>query len=129
MASTPLTGTGQVQMKMLEEALGHLGLLHSIVEQMALALKTQQPLQPFGPRLRRAAVPVTDLLKGHFALIADQVTHLTLVATRGGSDRMKVNALREGVASVRTSIELMQRKVAEKHAQEAPTGDKAGNGE
>ncbi len=127
MAHSQLSGAGQVQMKTLEEALGHLGLLHSIVEQMALALKTQQPLQQFGPRLRRAAVPVTDLLKGQFGLIADQVTQLTLVATRGGSDRMKVNALREGVASIRTSIELMQRKVAEKYAEEEKEG--MGNGE
>ena len=118
MSRSQLTGAGQVQMKMLEEALSHMGLLHSIVEQMALALKTQQSLQPFGPRLRRAAVPVTDLLKGQFGLIADQVTHLTLVATRGGSDRMKVNALREGVASIRLAIELTQRKVAEKYAEE-----------
>ena len=128
MSRSPLTGAGLVQMKVLEEALGHLGLLHSIVEQMALALKTQQPLQPFGPRLRRAAVPVTDLLKGQFGLIADQVTHLTLVATRGGNERMKVTSLREGVASIRTAIELAQRKVAEKYAEEE-AGDEAGNGE
>src|SRR5919202_5168229 len=102
MANSQLTGAGQVKMKTLEDALAHMGLLHSIVEQMALALKTQQSLQPFGARLRRAAVPVTDLLKGQFGLIADQVRHLTLVATRAGNDRMKVNALRKGVASIRT---------------------------
>ena len=122
MASTPLSGAGQVRMKTLEEALAHLGLLHSIVEQMALAHKTQQPLQPFGSRLKRAAVPVTDLLKGQFGLIADQVTGLTLIATRGGSDRMKVNSLREGVASIRTAIELTQRKVAEQYAEEQTDG-------
>src|ERR671932_1430562 len=118
MANSQLTGAGQVKMKLLDDALAHMGLVHSIVEQMALALKTQQSLQPFGPRLRRAAVPVTDLLKGQFGLIADQVRQLTLVATRGGSDRMKVNSLREGVAAIRLAIELMQRKVAEKYAEE-----------
>ena len=120
MASSPLSGAGQVQMKTLEEALAQLGRLHSIVEQMALAHKTQQPLQQFGTRLRRAAVPVTDLLKGQFGPIADQVTYLTLIATRGGNDRSKVSALREGVASIRTAIEIMQRKVAEKYAEDAP---------
>ena len=123
MSRSQLTGAGQVQMKALEEALAHMGLLHSIVEQMALALRTQQSLQPFGPRLRRAAVPVTDLLKGQFGLIADQVRYLTLVATRGGNDRMKVNALREGVASIRTAIEVTQRKVAEKYAEDGEEAD------
>lgn len=118
MARPQLTGPGQQRLQALEDAMAQMGLLHSIVERMALAFKNQQPLQPFGQQLRRAAPPIADLLKGQYGTIADQITQLTLVATRGGGDRAKITALREGVAGVKASIEIAQRKVFEQFAVE-----------
>jgi hypothetical protein len=116
MARPQLTGTGQVKMQALEDALMQLQLVHGLVERMALVQRQQQPLAPLLGQLRRITVPLQEKLKGHFDPIADQVTQMVLGATRGGSDQRKVVALREGVAGLRSAIEIAQRKVGEQFA-------------
>jgi hypothetical protein len=117
MAGKPqLTGAGMIKMQALEEASVQLQLLHGLVERMAMVQRAQQPLAPLVAQLRRAAVPLQEKLKGHFDPIADQVTHMVLSATRGGSDQRKVTALREGVGGLRSAIEIAQRKVGEQFA-------------
>lgn len=101
----------------LEEAGIQLQTLHTIVEKMAMALRAQQPLQPFVQQLRRASVPLAETLKGHYGMLADQVTGLYLVATRGGGDRVRVNNLREAVGSLRSAIDIATRKLYEEHAE------------
>lgn len=118
MARPQVSGAGAQRLKTLEEAGLLLQGLHSIVERMALAAKVQQPIQPYVGQFRRAAVPVADLLKGHFGPIADQVTALNLLATRSGRDRLRVNGLREGIAAIRNSLDVAGRKVYEQFAVE-----------
>jgi hypothetical protein len=111
MARPKLTGPGVQRLQTLEESAVLLQTLHGIVEKMAMALRAQQPIQPFVQQLRRASVPLADLLKGHYGLLSDQVTGLYLVATRGGGERARVNNLRETIGGLRNALEIAERKV------------------
>jgi hypothetical protein len=113
-----LDGAGAAKMNTLEDALAQVQHLHGIVERMGVAMKSNQSTQLFGAQLRRAGTPLVGLLKGQFGLISDQVTALLLVATRGGSDQMKLRAMREGVAQLRTQLEIAVARVKERHAVE-----------
>jgi hypothetical protein len=118
MSRPQLTGVGTQLVHMLEDAATHLQRLHGIVEKMAMAHKLQQPTAPFGQQLRRAAAPLVGLLKTQYGVLADQVSGLILVATRGGNEQRKVSALREGVGQLRSQIEIATNKVYEHHAAE-----------
>jgi hypothetical protein len=122
MGRAQLTGPGQQRMQALDDALAELQGIHSIVEKLALAQRTQQPLQPWVQQLRRQAAPLAERLKGQYGVIADQLTQMVLVATRGGSELRKVVALREGVAGVRAALEIAQRKVIEQYSAEGEAG-------
>src|SRR5215218_5273172 len=115
MAGKQLDGAGMAKMKTLEEALAQLQHVHGIVERMAIALKSKGGIGIMGQQVKRAAVPLVGQLKGQFGMISDQVAALVLVAGRGGSEQMKVRALRESVAQIRTSLELAQNRVKEQH--------------
>ena len=116
MARTQLTGIGTQLMHTLEEAATYVQRIHGIVEKMAMAHKLQQPTAPFGQQLRRAAAPLVGMLKVQYSVLADQVSGLILVATRGGNEQRKVAALREGVGQLRAQIEIAMNKVNEQHA-------------
>lgn len=111
-----LTGVGSQLVQMLDDAAGHVQRLHGIVEKMAMAHRLQQPTAPFGQQLRRAATPLVGLLKAQYTVMADQVSGLILIATRGGNEQRKVFALREGVGQLRSQIEIAINKVYEHHA-------------
>ena len=111
-----LDGAGLVKMETLEEATAHLQRLHSIVERMAIAVRSQQNTAQYGMQLRRAGTPLAGLLKGQFGMISDQVTAMLLIATRGGGDQMKLRSLRESVAQIRIQLEIAITKTKEKHA-------------
>lgn len=123
MARPKLSGAGMVRMQTLEEALPYVQTLHSITERMALAVKSQQPILPFVQQLKRAATPLASHLKGHFGAMADQVTGLYLVASRGGGDRIRVNNLREAVGSLRNGIDVAMRKIYEEYGEEEAEGE------
>ena len=90
--------------------------IHGIVEQMALAAQQQSAVTSHIQRLRRTATPLVGLLKGQFGSISDQVAAMILAATRGASDKMRVRALRENVASIRMHLDVAQKRVLETHA-------------
>ena len=116
MAAGPkLDGAGAAKMETLDSALKQLQHVHALVERMAVAARSAQGTGPLVAQLKRAATPLVGLLRGQFGLIADQVAAMLLAATRGGSDQMRVRGLREGVAQVRTAIEIAIAKVREKH--------------
>ena len=110
-----LDGAGQVKLETLEEASAQLQRLHGIVERMAVAVRAQQDTAQFGAQIRRAGAPLAGLLKGQFGMIADQVTAMLLVATRGGGEQNKVRALRECVAQLRVQLEIAVARTKEKH--------------
>jgi hypothetical protein len=116
MATGPkLDGAGHAKMETLEEATAHVQRLHGIVERMAVAVRTQQDTAQFGAQIRRAGSPLVGLLKGQFGMIADQVSAMLLIATRGGGENNKLRALREAVAQLRTQLEIAITKTKEKH--------------
>jgi hypothetical protein len=122
MSGAQLDGPGMAKMQTLEDALTHLQRVHGIVEQMAMAVKLQKPSLSFGLQLRRVGTPLVGLLKGQFGVISDQIMAMLLIATRGGSEQMKVRALRESVAQVRMALEVMVAKVREQHTVEGEKG-------
>ena len=103
-------------MATLEEALVSAQRIHGLVERMALAARAQSDITPLIAQLRRAAPPLATMLKGQFGLIADQVTGLLLIATRPGGAQIKVRGLREGVASLRTQLDIAVTRVIDKHS-------------
>ena len=116
MASGPkLDGAGLAKMETLEEASTHVQRIHGIVERMAMAVRSAQATTQFGAQIRRAGSPLVGLLKGQFGMIADQVSSLLLIATRGGGDQAKLRSLREGVAQIRIQLEIAVAKTKEKH--------------
>ena len=126
MASGPkLDGAGHAKMETLEEASAQVQRLHGIVERMAMAVRGQQNTAQFGQQLRRAGSPLVGLLKGQFGMIADQVTAMLLVATRGGGDQVRLRALRESVAQLRIQLEIAIAKTREKHTVHEEDDDKS----
>jgi hypothetical protein len=59
-------------------------------------------------------------------MIADQVTALLLAATRGGNEQVKLRSMREGIAQVRTSLEIAIAKTREKHTMDDAADGNAG---
>lgn len=114
--ATQLDGAGQIKLQTLDDALGQLQRLHGIVERYAMAVKTQTDTGGFRQQLMRAGTPMVGLLKPQFGVIADVVTSFLLIASRGGSDQMKVRSLREAVGQVRAQLEIAITKTKEKHA-------------
>lgn len=116
MASSQLDGAGMAKMKTLEDAATGLQRVHGLVERYALAVKQGANPGQFIHSIRRALDPLVGLLKPQFGLISDQVASVNLIATRGGSEQMRVRSLREGIASLRQALEIAERKVREQHA-------------
>ena len=117
MSSGPkLDGAGLAKMETLEVAGAAVQRLHGIVERMAIAIRSGQDTAQFGAQIRRAGSPLVGKLKGQFGMIADQVTALMLVATRGGGEQVKLRSMREAVAQIRTQLEIAVTKTKEKHA-------------
>jgi hypothetical protein len=116
MSSGPtLDGAGMAKLETLETASAHLQRLHGIVEGMAMAMRAQQNTSMVGAQMRRAGSPMVGLLKGQFGMISDQVTALLLASTRGGGEQVKLRTMREGIAQVRTALEIAVAKTKEKH--------------
>ena len=80
-----------------------------------MAMRAQQNTSGIGAQMKRAGSPMVGLLKGQFGMISDQVTALLLASTRGGGEQVKLRTMREGIAQVRTSLEIAIAKTKEKH--------------
>ena len=115
MATGGIDGAGLAKLKTLEDAMSKLQRVHALVEKLALTVKQGGNTGQFVMQIRRALDPLVGLLKPQFGMISDQVAMLNLAATRGGNEQMRVRALREGVGSLRQTLEIMERKVREQH--------------
>ena len=113
-----IDGAGLAKLETLDQAVSHVQRLNTIVERMAQSQRMQQPLAPFRQQIQRAAAPLASLLKPQFEPIADMVTNLVLVSTRGGSDQQKVRSMRESVAQIRVQLEAAEGRVRKQHVVE-----------
>lgn len=118
MAGGALDGAGRSKVDTLEDAGIMLQRVHGMVERYALAVKQQAPTGPMLIQIRRGLEPMAGVLKAQFGLVSDQVTGLILVMGRGGSDITRIRSLREGVAQLRTALEIAERKVREQHTKD-----------
>jgi hypothetical protein len=124
MAGLRLDGAGQAKMKTLDDAMNLLLRVNGLVEQYALQIKRNQPGGTFLTNLRRQLPALSGLLKAQFGMISDQVMQTNLASSRGASEQMRIRALREGVAQVKTALEIAVAQVKEKHNLDADGEDK-----
>ena len=115
MAGSRLDGAGIAKMTTLEDAMLLLQRVHAIVERMATLARSQQDTGQCRQQIQRAASPLVTLLKPQFGMISDQVAQFNLITTRGGGDQMKVRALREMVAQLRTQLEIAVTRTRDHH--------------
>ena len=123
MALQKLDGAGIAKMEVLEEALNTVQRMHGIVERTAVAVRSQQDTSMFVAQLKRTGQPLVGLLRGQFGLISDLVTALLLAASRGGGAQNRLRAMREGIAQLRTQLELSVAVVKSKHTIEESEDD------
>ena len=116
MVGPKLDGAGIEKLKTLEIAQRHLQRVHGFVEHMASAAKSMQPTATLGAQVRRAAVPMVQLLKTQFGMIAEQVNALLQTTARTGSDQIRVRSLREQVAQIRVQLDIAVTKTMELHS-------------
>ena len=99
-------------------------LCHTLVERAGLEVKANKPIGTIPHNIKRMAVPMQGQLKGQFGMIADQVAGFILASSRGGGgDQQKMRTMREGVAQIRTALELAKNKVKDQHAVAIETAD------
>lgn len=130
-ADSKLDAVGTVKLKTLDEALLLVQRVHGIVEQYAVAFKRGQPTTSYVMNLRRQLPSLAANLKAHFSLIADEVFTLNLATSRGASEQTRLRLLREGVARIRTNMEIAANQTRAKHqvTEEKPSvtdGENAG---
>lgn len=114
-ADSKIDAVGTVKLKTLDEALLLLQRIHGLVEQYAVAFKRSQPTSAYVMNLRRQLPTLAANLKAHFSLIADEVLALNLATSRGASEQTRVRLLREGVARIRTNMEIAAIQTRTKH--------------
>lgn len=111
-----LDGAGAQKMKTIEEALLTVQTIHGLVERMALDVKNNRGAGVTPGQIKRIATNLQGQLKAQFGLIADQVAAMIVAMGRGGGEQGKVRVLREGVAQLRTALEINAAKVKKDHA-------------
>ena len=116
MAGTRLDSAGTNKIKTLDEALLLLQRIHGVVEQYGMALKRNQPGSVFVMNLRRQLPTLAANLKGQFGLISEQVLSVNLAASRGASEQVRLRTMREGIAQVKTALEIAMSQTKDKHA-------------
>ena len=118
MAGLRLDGAGQAKMKTLDDAMNVLLRVNGLVEQYALQIKRNQSGSTFLTNIKRQLPTLSEMLKAQFGMISDQVMATSLSSSRGASEQMRVRALREGVAQIKTALEIAITQVKDKHSLE-----------
>jgi hypothetical protein len=127
MAGIRMDGAGQAKMTTLDDALVLHQRIHGLVETYALSVKQNKPAGSILQNLKRQMPLLAAKLKGQFGMISDLVTSVTMQATRGSSDQMRVRALRDGVAAIRVQLEIAIAQTIAKHeVKDAAPGKPAG---
>jgi hypothetical protein len=116
MAGIRLDGAGQAKMVTLDDAVVIHQRIHTLVEQYAMSIKRNQPTSHLMQNLKRQMPTLAGKLKGQFGMIADLVTATNMSMTRGASEVIRVRSMREGVAAIKTQLEIAITQTIAKHA-------------
>jgi hypothetical protein len=115
MAGIRLDGAGQAKMVTLDDAVVIHQRIHTLVEQYAMGIKRNQPTSHLLQNLKRQMPMLAGKLKGQFGMISDLVTATNMSMTRGASDVIRVRSMREGVAAIKTQLEIAISQTIAKH--------------
>jgi hypothetical protein len=115
MAGIRLDGAGQAKMTTLDDAVLLHQRIHGLVETYALSVKNNKPGGSILQNIKRQLPLLAAKLKGQFGMISDLVTAVTMQATRGSSEQMRVRQMREGVAAIRVQLEIAISQTIAKH--------------
>jgi hypothetical protein len=115
MAGIRLDGAGQAKMVTLDDAVAIHQRIHTLVEQYAMGVKRSQPTSHLLQNLKRQMPTLAGKLKGQFGMISDLVTATNMSMTRGASDVIRVRSMREGVAAIKTQLEIAIAQTIAKH--------------
>lgn len=115
MAGIRLDGAGQAKMTTLEDSLVLHQRIHGLVETYAISVKNNKPAGGILQNIKRQFPSLAAKLKGQFGMISDLVTAVTMQATRGSSEQMRVRAMREGVAAIKVQLEIAVAQTIAKH--------------
>ena len=116
--ASKIDGAGLAKLETIEQAVTQVQRLNTIVERMAQSQRNNQPLAQYRQQIQRAAAPIASLLKSQFEPIADMITNVVLISSRGGSDQQKVRSLREAVAQIKVQLEAAESRVRKQHTVE-----------
>lgn len=119
---------GRLKMATLEEAAKIAQRLHGLVEQAASAAHKGEPIVSYTQQVRRAGAPLVSLLKAQFGMVSSHVAQMMIIAGRTGSDKVRVRALREGVAQLKMQLDVSETRVKESHAVKAEAPNPEGSG-
>ena len=125
MAGIRLDGAGTAKMNTLDDAMAMHQRIHGLVEQYALSVKQNKPSGTFLQNIKRQVPSLAAKLKAQFGLISDLVTSVNMQMTRGSSEQMRVRAMREGMAAIKTQLEIAIAQTLQKHEIK---DEKAGSG-
>lgn len=120
MAGIRLDGAGQAKMTTLEDSLVLHQRIHGLVETYAISVKNNKPAGGILQNIKRQFPSLAAKLKGQFGMISDLVTAVTMQATRGSSEQMRVRAMREGVAAIKVQLEIAVAQTIAKHEVKDP---------
>jgi hypothetical protein len=123
MAATKLDGAGTQKMKTLDEAHLSLQSIHGMVERMGIEVKANGSVGILPNQIKRSAGTLQGQLKGQFGMVADMFAGMILAAGRGGSEIVRLRALREHVAQIRTALDMAASKVKKDHSVDIAMAD------
>lgn len=115
MAGIKLDGAGTARMTTLDDSVLLHQRLHALVESYALSVKQSKPGGSILQNIKRQFPMLAGKLKGQFGMISDLVTSISMQATRGSSDQMRVRQLREGMAAIKVQLEIAIAQTIAKH--------------
>ncbi|MGH7647071.1 MAG: hypothetical protein ACREND_03060 [Gemmatimonadaceae bacterium] len=120
--ASKLDGAGIEKLNTIEAAHTTIQTIHGHVERMAIEIKAHRGAGVIPQQIKRIAGPLQGRLKGHFGMIADQVSNMILVLGRGGSDDLRLRLARECVGQIRQALDIAVYKVQAAHTttDEAP---------
>jgi hypothetical protein len=129
MAGLRLDGAGMAKMTTLDDCVVLHQRLHALVETYALSVKNNKPAGGILTNIKRQFPSLAAKLKGQFGMISDLVTSISMQASRGSSEQMRVRQMREGMAAIKVQLEIAITQTIAKHeAKEGSGTGEAGSG-